>query len=102
MADLRVVNAARRYAYLLQELRALLQGDGHLPRPRFDLVAESVRDARHDVIDSMRKALDLPGEARPSDKAYNPFEAWTVRDERKVARNAELAREWSDEERSHA
>jgi len=73
VAKLEVVDAARVYAYRLQELEMqTVGGRSVLDRTTFDIVARLVREARHDVIDGMRRDLDVGESAAPS-KLYNPF-----------------------------
>jgi hypothetical protein len=72
VADTRLVDAARVYAYRLWELRESLRSKSVLGPENFDRVAELVRDARHDTINGMRTELGLAGNIRPPDD-YNPF-----------------------------
>ncbi len=67
-----VVDAARLYAYRLQELVEVLDSRSALGRESFDEVAQLIRLARHDTIDAMREELELEGSARPP-RRYNPF-----------------------------
>jgi hypothetical protein len=69
-----VVDAARVYAYRLQELTAILDSRSALGRESFDQVAQLTRLARHDTIDAMRGDLELEGSARPP-RRFNPFAA---------------------------
>jgi hypothetical protein len=88
VADLPVVEAARRYAYLLWELRESLRGHGVLPSERFSSIAPLVRESRHKTIEAMRVALGLEEGATPPED-YNPFEGL----------DPELGREWAAAER---
>lgn len=72
VADVRLVDAARSYAYRLWELREMLRSKSVLKPDNFDRVAELVRVARHETIDAMRTELGLAGNIRPPD-GYNPF-----------------------------
>lgn len=72
VADTRLVDAARVYAYRLWELRESLRSKSVLGPKNFDRVAELVRVARHDTINGMRTELGLAGNIRPPDD-YNPF-----------------------------
>lgn len=67
-----VVDAARVYAYRLQELVEVLDSRSVLGRESFDQVAHLIRLARHDTIDAMREDLELEGSARPP-RRFNPF-----------------------------
>ncbi len=73
VAERRVVDAARVYAYRLQELVAVLDSHSALGRESFDGVAQLVRLARHDAIDAMRTDLEREGSARPP-RNFNPFQ----------------------------
>jgi hypothetical protein len=67
-----VVDAARVYAYRLQELMEVLDSRSALGPESFDQVAQLIRLARHDTIDAMRAELELEGSARPP-RRFNPF-----------------------------
>jgi hypothetical protein len=74
VADIRVVEAARVYAYRLQELEAIALGKNKEWGPvAKDLVAQHVRTARHGAIDAMRRDLGLTGRVAPP-KTLNPFQ----------------------------
>jgi hypothetical protein len=72
VAERRVVDAARIYAYRLWELKEELDSNGVLGPESFDRMAELVRDARHGVIDAIQRDLGLPGSAEP-EEVVNPF-----------------------------
>lgn len=67
-----VVDAARGYAYRLQELKRGLESKSTLGGENFSSVAMTIRSARHDTIDAMRNELGLDDSARPPSD-YNPF-----------------------------
>jgi hypothetical protein len=73
LADKEVVDAARVYAYRLQELENLINTTSRLGRERFYPVTREVRSARHDTIDKMRREFGLTESVRP-DPDFNPFE----------------------------
>jgi hypothetical protein len=73
VANTTLVGAARVYGYRFLELQAIMDSKGVLEPDDFDLVAELVRDARHDTIDAMRAELGLKETNWPP-KDYNPFE----------------------------
>jgi len=74
VAERKVVDAARIYAYRLGELKSSLDSESVLaPEPEtFSRVAQLIRLARHETIDAMRAELGLKGSARPP-LPYNPF-----------------------------
>ena len=72
LADKEVVDAARVYAYRLQELENLINTTSSLGRGRFHPVTREVRFARHDTIDKMRREFGLTESVRP-DSGFNPF-----------------------------
>ena len=67
-----VVEAARKYAYRLQELKDELDSQNPAGAEYFWRVDEQVRLARHEAIDAMRADLELSGSARPPDD-YDAF-----------------------------
>jgi hypothetical protein len=72
-----VVEAARAHAYRLWELEEELLSKRPVLQPNNAVaVARSVRAARHDTIDAMRKDLDPEGNAKSAKppKVYNPFD----------------------------
>ena len=73
VADMRVVRAARIYTRRLEELERIALRQNTRWGPVADvLVANHVRDARHDVIDAMRSDLGLTGTVAPP-KDFNPW-----------------------------
>ena len=73
VADTSVVEAARIYTRRLEELeRIALRQDTKWGPVANVLVANHVRDARHDVIDAMRNDLGLTGSVAPP-KDFNPW-----------------------------
>lgn len=72
VAERPVVDAARVYAYRLQELTESRQSRGRLGPKAFESIAKLVRFARHDTIDAMRLELGLEEPARPPE-SFNPF-----------------------------
>jgi hypothetical protein len=72
VAETRLVEAVRVYAYRLWELTASLGSTSVLGPENFSLVVKLIRDARHDVINAMRAELGLQGGIRPAAE-INPF-----------------------------
>ena len=80
-----VLEAARKYAYRLQELKSELDAMNPSGVEYFESVARQVRFARHDAIDAMRADLELSGSARPPDD-YDAFSGTGIETQRAAAR----------------
>jgi hypothetical protein len=65
VANPRIVDAARVYAYRLLELKAELDSNGVLGMQYYDRVAQLVRTARHATIEEMRADLGVYGSVTP-------------------------------------
>jgi hypothetical protein len=72
VADTRLVEAVRVYAYRLWELAASLGSTSILGPENFSLVVKLIRDARHEMVNAMRTELGLHGGIRPVAE-INPF-----------------------------
>ena len=72
VASTRLVEAVRVYAYRLWELAASLGPTSVMGPENFNLVIKLIRDARHDMINTMRAELGLDGGIRPGTE-FNPF-----------------------------
>jgi hypothetical protein len=59
VADSALANAARTYAYRLQEARESLRSKSVMPPDRFDRVTPLIRKGRHATINAMRVELGL-------------------------------------------
>jgi hypothetical protein len=72
VADTKLVEAARVYAYRLWELKASLDSTSVMGLENFNRVTQLIRIARHDTINKMRAELGLEGDVGPA-ADYNPF-----------------------------
>jgi hypothetical protein len=73
VAEARLVASSRDYAYRLQELRFEVDAGKPSGARYFAEVASSIRDARHDTIDDMRRELELTVVDWPP-KGFSGFE----------------------------
>jgi len=67
-----LADAARTYAYRLQEARESLRSKSVMPPDRFDRVTPLIREGRHATIDAMRVELGLEKISWP-EADYNSF-----------------------------
>jgi hypothetical protein len=80
VADTKLVEAARVYAYRLWELKASLDSTSVMGPENFDRVTQLIRTARHDTINKMRAELGLKGDVGPA-ADYNPFTGTDLEEE---------------------
>jgi hypothetical protein len=80
VADSALANAARTYAYRLQELRESLRSKSVMTADHFDRVTPLIRLGRHATIDAMRAELGLEKTIWP-DANYNPFDGTDLQEE---------------------
>jgi hypothetical protein len=80
VADSALADAARTYAYRLQEARESLRSKSVMTADHFGRVTPLIRIGRHATIDAMRDELGLEKTIWP-DASYNPFEGTDLQED---------------------